>query len=124
MARCEECLHFEVCEALEQGNGLMKVSPIHCGYYKPTADVAPKSEVERLRELNNSLLEAGQEWQKRYENLAREIFEEIEKIGKTIKLPGVFRDGVLEIVNAPFLCIEPSDVAELKKKYTEGESNG
>lgn len=47
MARCEECLHFEVCEALEQGNGIMKVSPIHCGCYKPTTDVVPRAEVAR-----------------------------------------------------------------------------
>ena len=44
MPRCEECLHFELCEALELGNGIMKVHPIHCGFYKPAADVAPKSE--------------------------------------------------------------------------------
>lgn len=51
MARCEECLHFEVCEALEQGNGLVKVSPIHCGYYKPTADVV---EVVRCKDCKNA----------------------------------------------------------------------
>jgi hypothetical protein len=39
MARCEDCLHFEVCQALEQGNGIMRVHPLHCGCYKPTADV-------------------------------------------------------------------------------------
>ena len=57
MARCEECLHFEVCEALEQGNGLMKVNPIHCGCYKNTADVAPKSEVEKLNKELDQLAE-------------------------------------------------------------------
>ena len=58
MARCEECLHFEVCEALEQGNGLMKVSPIHCGYYKNAADVVSKSEVAReiMQEVRQALL--------------------------------------------------------------------
>ena len=54
MARCEDCLHFEVCEALEQGNGLMKVPPIHCGCYKNAADVVPKSEVERLQNILDS----------------------------------------------------------------------
>ena len=47
MARCEGCIHFDVCEALEKGNGLMKVHPIYCGFYKPTADVAPRAEVAR-----------------------------------------------------------------------------
>ena len=50
MARCEECLHFEVCEALEHGNGLMKVSPIHCGCYKPAADVVETEKYNDLRE--------------------------------------------------------------------------
>ena len=56
MARCEDCLHFEVCQALEQGNGIMRVHPLYCGFYKPTADVVPRAE------------------------LAREIFEEIYSI--------------------------------------------
>lgn len=71
----------------------------------PVEDVAPRAEVERLRELNNSLLEAGQEWQKRYENLAREIFEDIGKFNR-----------------APFgyICASRSEIEELKKKYVEG----
>lgn len=31
---CENCIHYDVCEALEVGNGLAKVHPIHCGYFK------------------------------------------------------------------------------------------
>lgn len=94
----------------------------------PTADVAPKSEVDwhreaelnaehimllqsqidTLREINNSLLEAGQEWQKRYENLAREIFEEIEKYWiKSDTLPDCAR------------LVDLDKIAELKKKYSE-----
>lgn len=29
---CENCIHYDVCEALEM-NGLAKVHPIHCGYF-------------------------------------------------------------------------------------------
>lgn len=29
---CENCIHYDVCEALEM-NGLAKVPPIHCGYF-------------------------------------------------------------------------------------------
>ena len=47
MARCEDCLHFEVCQALEQGNGIMRVHPLYCGFYKPTADVVPRAELAR-----------------------------------------------------------------------------
>jgi FtsZ-binding cell division protein ZapB len=57
-------------------SGIPFVNAITCEHY--TADVVPKSEVEKLREINNSLLKAGQEWQKRYENLARELLEELE----------------------------------------------
>ena len=63
----------------------------------PTADVVPKSEV------------------------AREIFEEIEKLAKIYTFP-VVKNGVVEIAKEPFWCIEPNDLAELKKKYI-GESD-
>ena len=36
---CKDCLHFTVCEALEQGNGIKKVHPIQCGCFKDKADV-------------------------------------------------------------------------------------
>ena len=55
----------------------------------PTADVAPKSEV------------------------AREIFEEIEKILSSYK--------ILPVPPMDFQIISLNDLAELKKKYTEGE---
>lgn len=38
MATCDECLHFTVCEALEQGNGIKKVYPIQCGCFKDKAN--------------------------------------------------------------------------------------
>lgn len=46
MARCEDCLHFDLCEAFERHNGLTKVEPTLCGFYKPAADVAPTDEVD------------------------------------------------------------------------------
>ena len=38
MSTCKDCLHYEVCEALENGNGVKKVHPIQCGCFKPKAD--------------------------------------------------------------------------------------
>lgn len=38
MPRCEECLHFDVCDALE-ANDIAKVPPLHCGCFKNAADV-------------------------------------------------------------------------------------
>lgn len=39
MAECKECLHYDVCEVLENGNGIKKVHPIQCGCFKPSANV-------------------------------------------------------------------------------------
>lgn len=40
MSTCKECIHYEVCEALENGNGVKKVHPIQCGCFKPKVDYA------------------------------------------------------------------------------------
>ena len=50
MATCDECLHFTVCEALEQGNGIKKVHPIQCGCFKDKANVV---EVVRCKECKH-----------------------------------------------------------------------
>ena len=52
-------------------------------------------------------------------DLAEKIFAEIEKIAKIYTFPTV-KSGIVEIVKEPFWCIEPNDLAELKKKYTKG----
>ena len=31
---CKECIHYDVCEALE-ANGISKIYPSQCGCYKP-----------------------------------------------------------------------------------------
>lgn len=48
MARCEDCLHYEICEIMHNQYGISKVYPSQCGYYKKSADVAPRAEVEEL----------------------------------------------------------------------------
>lgn len=99
----------------------------------PTADVVPKSEVEKeIKNWQELYADTVSKWEKAYEELeiklenakadvAREIFEELNKIAKVIQVPAEFIDGCVQIVNAPYICIKPSDYAELKKKYTEGE---
>ena len=97
----------------------------------PTADVVPKSEVEKLREINSLLTEAGQEWQQRYNNakaeVAREIFEDIENVidnelQNNYKVLPQFEfsnelwnkmSGRIEALKE--IC---DFIAELKKKYT------
>lgn len=90
----------------------------------PTADVAPKSEVERLQaevDQLHALLECGvfansvEDWQKflneKRAEVAREIFEEIEKfiVRRMIADRPLIDDRLI------------TDIAELKKKYQEGE---
>lgn len=81
----------------------------------PTADVVPKSEVERLQKILDSYaLQYGtvKDQQdvidKANQELASEIFEEIEKIACVYKLDGDF-------------YLDNGIYTELKKKYTEGE---
>ena len=39
MARCEECVHYEICEIMHDQYGISKVHPSQCGYYRNAADV-------------------------------------------------------------------------------------
>lgn len=55
------------------------------------------------------------------QDVAREIFEEIEKCLHTVNYPFINADGCLTPIQAPYLAIYPNDFAELKKKY---ESEG
>ena len=77
----------------------------------PAADVAPKSEVERLERILNSyalqygtVVDQQKVVEKAKTEVAREIFEEIDRM--CIDTFGNFNHRVF---------------AELKKKYTEGE---
>jgi signal recognition particle GTPase len=86
----------------------------------PTADVVPKSEVERLEQILNSYaLQYGtvKDQQavidKAKAEVAREIFEEIEEMLISSSL-------LLDCT----MLIDTEMLAELKKKYTEGEPNG
>ena len=104
--------------------------------YAPTADVVPKSEVDRLQAevkvlTENSitskypccvscsrgliLTKSLEEYDKLLADIAnevaREIFEEIEKVMLDGAIGGKY----------PAKVINPDKYAELKKKYTEGE---
>ena len=73
---------------------------------EPTADVVPKSEVERWRRNLEAVLEEIPETKR---EVAREIFEEIKEIGS-------FGEPIVD-----YICMSFDELAELKKKYTEGE---
>lgn len=68
----------------------------------PTADVVTKSEAESLTLELNAMRGAANSYKMHYNNLAKEIFEEVEKL--------FFKNGV-------FIHIQSYN--QLKKKYTE-----
>ena len=92
----------------------------------PVADVVPKSEVEKLKadlivwkQERFNLYQRLELYEITRQKVAREIFEEIEQ-----QLRGLFdffrQDDCIIESSAIILAI--SEIAELKKKYTEGES--
>jgi hypothetical protein len=90
MARCEECVHYEVCLKFADVRIILCGGKANerCKLFKPTADVAPKAEV------------------------AREIFEEIEK--------HLFVIAPIEEFDG-WARIQLADIMRLKKKYTQPE---
>ena len=112
MARCKGCIHDSVCNR-DVGYGYMV-----CPHYINAADVAPKSEVDKWKEINEQLHKEMSERiieERKIERklVAREIFEEIEKA----------HDACIEIGsrNVGWLKVNKFEqmFAELKKKYTE-----
>ena len=75
MARCEDCLHYEICEIMDEQYGISKVYPIQCGFYTNTADVVPKSDVARdiLSELKTAIDYINDYWW--FDNFEKRILE-------------------------------------------------
>ena len=115
------------------GTGLQS-SAIYAIRELPTADVVPKSEVERLQKYNTDV--AFKHYNDGKKDVAREIFEEIDKFIRTVyEINGKIMDEnrFIDLEKCKYLediaygkyCVfeELEDIiAELKKKYTEGET--
>ncbi|MEE1050405.1 MAG: hypothetical protein U0M60_23635 [Clostridia bacterium] len=137
MAECKDCIHFCVCSPYTAPNeSYPEVDG--CKYFRATADVVPKSEVEelqakvaRLRKENTELLVSKETdihismeklvkvrtehpiFKAIEEKVAREIFEEIEKITM---------HNVTSSYGIWLMSMGEDAFAELKKKYI-GESD-
>ena len=108
------------------------LNAIECVRDTPTADVVPKSEVDKLSHKCDECAGCTQ-WKCDCANIelevAREIFEELYKSVASkvpIKFRPIFKDdrdydaGVIDGKrNALFMVL--AEIAELKKKYTESE---
>ena len=108
MAECKECLHYEICEIMEDQYGISKVYPSQCGYFRIAADVVLKSEYERLKDLNNQLECDIVNANMNSDHAAVVIREIFEDVRNALAAMGI-------VFNCqPILC-------EIEKKYTEEE---
>jgi hypothetical protein len=149
MANCKDCIHYEPC--YEYGNIL---DPIHggvkCDSFKPTADVAPKSEVENYKQVAEYQQKLAMD---RYFEIKR-LEEEIERLTINMNAYGLTAKRLAEEKNEVdgLPCVAynkkheryqvihkgkqghifaskfyrnrkdaENALAELKKKYTEGK---
>jgi hypothetical protein len=129
-----ECIHFNPCNSNKsivvkkqtEGNdwGLHNSVENECKYFTPTADVVPKSEYDRLEKLFNDMTQEAEGYLNRIygirADVAMEIFAEIEKKSCLISETN-HSTGSTRVVSYQ---ISAEKLAELKKKYTEGEQYG
>lgn len=96
--------------------GVTNVNEVGIAFDKAKADVVPKSEVEKMenayyratRKANKNAITAIQNAK---QEVAREIFEEIESISSDFPIYG----------NVNTVILSERDLAFIKKKYTEGK---
>ena len=69
--RCENCIHDKVCDMWAVDSGIPFVNADTCEHYKPTADVAPKSEValDVIRKVKNKVRKYKQNAVNPYEHI-------------------------------------------------------
>lgn len=126
MARCKDCIHDKVCNEWAVTSGIPFVNSETCEHFTPTADVVPKSEVERLE--GDLIIERT-----RRENAVNSYHlskadgarEAIEEAISTLE-----EKCLLLVTSNGKYCFEKEEVMfwlrsvayNLKKKYTEGEA--
>ena len=123
MAECKGCFHYKVCDG-DVGFGYAE-----CPHYISSADVVPKSEVERWKE-NFRILDAECSRLEKYESnfydevikakaeVAREIFAEIWSSIAT----RAFTSKSEDYADGAYDTIEwvDSKITEIEKKYVKG----
>lgn len=111
MARYAEWNSF-ICNLATDKYGQTDVNEVGIAFEKATVDVVPKSEVERLEKLFNDMTQEAKGYLNRLYGIrtevAREIFEDIEKI-----LDRNYYDHPFEYY-ASYMSVS---IRELKKKY-------
>jgi hypothetical protein len=131
MVTCNDCIHSCVCPIAD---GCEYADEQHirddCEYFIPTADVVSKSKYDlAVAEREANVKGFTEELAKVKAEVAREIFEEIGIIflqyykgltnGEELKLLEPIKHAQEFLLNELV-----GDIANLKKKYTEGDLNG
>ena len=124
MARCEGCIHHEICLKLAYSRIILcgDNADKRCKMFKAAAEVAPRAEVEKLQEVNADLneslrlaAEANKDLQAATVEVravvAREIFWEMDKLLLSITID--------EETEESFVGFDFDKYIALKKKYTE-----
>mgnify|MGYP003560518706 CR=1 FL=1 len=88
MARCEECLHYEVCMYVN-AKAVECARAENCKLFKHTADVVPKSKYDRLEKSFDELIQEAKGYLNRIygirADVASEIFADIEDCMKSFE---------------------------------------
>lgn len=114
MARCEDCIHQECCVRFAGARTLLcgEKADERCKMFKSTADVVPRAMIaEIFEEIESEITEALKcNYKRRTEYYTKERFK---------KEDGEF----INTVNGKIDALRGIEgfIAELKKKYTEGE---
>ena len=117
-------------KGIAYGTALGLKSAISFAETLSTADVAPKSEVEKLqnelviwKQNRFNIYQKLECYETARQKVAREIFEEIEKIiDKHHSECYEYEDGDECDTAITYISYISYDIAELKKKYTEGNN--
>lgn len=123
MATCKDCIHEKLCviKAFPDAFENTQWDKEPCDHFLSTADVVPKSEVERVYYNLQAVLEERAETKR---EIAREIFGEIETVLCRSVYPRVNANGTITSIRSMDWHIRCDDYNAIKKKYTEGQSDG
>lgn len=129
MARCGECIHFKCCEPwVSQDESFPEVDG--CNLFKDKNDFVPRAEVEKAKQEADRLaveLEAEKALREvRIERVFEEIYKTINSIYASVQHSCVGMHGDNPETMRLLGKLEGikhlgDEIAELKKKYTEGE---
>ena len=131
MARCKECIHGECCSVFIPVRTTLcnDNADKMCKLFRPTADVVPKSELDRLNAVMKEMDEQraytinmlGESLEKAKVEVARGIFEEVKALLKKNKCRTYYINGIE--VSEHFSTNLEKDLADLKKAIFGGIVN-